>query len=250
LKPFYLFFILISCISLSAQNINGFIYNATSSIEDIKVENISTKKSVFTNSNGEFVISAKTNDTLKISSIFYITQSIVIEPIYLKEALVIELKKAENTLDEVKINGAEKEKIANVIDIQANMRNQILNDIKNNPHLYGKAPSGNLDFIKIIGLIGKLFKNKYKDEPFKPIIYSDINSLFNTKHKLFNDNLLTETLSIEQEKKFLFFEFIEAKNIDSKLLIDNKELLLLEEILLVGNEFNTIIEHFEKQKTD
>ncbi|MEJ6792645.1 MAG: hypothetical protein QNK89_07955 [Lacinutrix sp.] len=128
------------------------------------------------------------------------------------------------------------------------MRNQILEDIKRNPHLYSKAPSGNLDFIKIIGLIGKLFKNKA--EPFKPSSYENLVSLFKNSNTLFNDALLTKTLKIETDNKFLFFELFEAKNIDSKLLKDDKELELLEKIISVGKEFTTIISNFKKEKTD
>ena len=170
--------------------------------------------------------------------------------IYEKEPFVIQLKKANNTLEEVSINGNQKEKIADIKTINVSMRNQILEDIKRNPHLYGKAPSGNIDFIKIIGLIGKLFKNKNKAEPFKPIVYQDLVSLFNGTNKLFNDALLIETLNIDLENKFLFFELCEAKSINSKLLEDKNELELLENIITIGNEFTTIIANFKKNKTD
>ena len=122
--------------------------------------------------------------------------------------------------------------------------------IKRNPHLYGKAPSSNLDFIKIIGLVTKLFKNKNKAEPFTPILYQDLLNLFNNSNKLFNDTLLTETLKIEKDKKFLFFEFFEAKNIDSKLLKTDKELDLLENIITVSKDFNTIIKNYKSEETD
>ena len=236
--------------SYSTKKISGVVYNATSKVEDIKIENLTTKQSTFSNKNGAFTISAKAKDTLKVSAIFYITQLIVVKHIYEKEPFVIQLKKANNTLEEVSINGNQKEKIADIKTINVSMRNQILEDIKRNPHLYGKAPSGNIDFIKIIGLIGKLFKNKNKAEPFKPIVYQDLVSLFNGTNKLFNDALLIETLNIDLENKFLFFELCEAKSINSKLLEDKNELELLENIITIGNEFTTIIANFKKNKTD
>jgi len=250
LKTLYFFFILVSFSPLPAQTVSGVVYNSNSTIEDIKIENLSNKDNVFTNNKGEFTITATAKDTLEISSLFYIPQKIIVKPIFFKEVFVIELKKTKNILDEVKINGTTKDKAVNIIKVQANMRNQILEDIKNRPHLYGKAPSGNLDFIKIKDLIGKLFKKKYKDEPFTPIYYKDIEFLFNNNHKLFNDTLLTKTLKIKKENKFLFFEFVEAKSIDSKLLVANKELVLLEEILVIGNEFNTIINKFNTKNND
>jgi len=250
LKQFFILFTLFSCITVTAQKISGVVYNATSKVEDIKIENLTTKQSTFSNKNGAFTISAKAKDTLKVSAIFYITQLIVVKHIYEKEPFVIQLKKANNTLEEVSINGNQKEKIADIKTINVSMRNQILEDIKRNPHLYGKAPSGNIDFIKIIGLIGKLFKNKNKAEPFKPIVYQDLVSLFNGTNKLFNDALLIETLNIDLENKFLFFELCEAKSINSKLLEDKNELELLENIITIGNEFTTIIANFKKNKTD
>ena len=234
--------------SYSTKKISGVVYNATSKVEDIKIENLTTKQSTFSNKNGAFTISAKAKDTLKVSAIFYITQLIVVKHIYEKEPFVIQLKKANNTLEEVSIYGNQKEKIADIKTINVSMLNQILEDIKRNPHLYGKAPSGNIDFIKIIGLIGKLFKNKNKAEPFKPIVYQDLVSLFNGTNKLFNDALLIETLNIDLENKFLFFELCEAKSINSKLLEDKNELELLENIITIGNEFTTIIANFKKIK--
>ena len=50
--------------------------------------------------------------------------------IYEKEPFVIQLKKANNTLEEVSINGNQKEKIADIKTINVSMRNQILEDIK------------------------------------------------------------------------------------------------------------------------
>ena len=239
-----------SCLSLSAQTIRGVVFNTTSTVEDIKIQNLSNKYIVFTNNNGEFTLDAKTNDTLRISSLFYITQNIIVKSIYAKEPFVIQLKKTNNTLEEVRINGKEKEKIANIETVESNLKNQILEDIKNNPHLYGRMPEGGLDLIQIIGLVAKLFKKKNKVDPFKPISYQNLDALFNNTNSLFNDTLLTETLKVDKDKKFLFFEFVEAKSIDSKLLMANKELQLLEEIIIISNEFNIIIKNYISEKPD
>ncbi|WP_452223066.1 hypothetical protein [Lacinutrix chionoecetis] len=250
MKQFYLFLIFLGSISLTAQTINGVVYNETSTIESIKIENLSNKNSVFTNQNGAFTIKAKVNDTLKASALFYIEQYIIVKPVYETETFVIQLKEAKNRLKEVIIDGTQKDKVADIVKLETALKNQILEDIKNNPHLYGKMPSGNLDLVKIIGLIGKLFKNKNKAAPFKPINYQDLDTLFNNNHTLFNDTLLTNTLKIDADKKFLFFEFYEAKSIDSQLLAKDKELELLETFIKVSEEFNTIIRNFNSKKTD
>ncbi|APY00035.1 peptidase associated/transthyretin-like domain-containing protein [Lacinutrix venerupis] len=250
MKPFYFIVIFIYCFTLSAQTISGVVYNNTSTLQDIKIENINNNVSVFTNKNGEFNIKATIKDTLLISAMFYKTQEVVVKPSYLTETFVIQLEEQKNVLQEVNIYGTEKEKLADIEKTQSSLRNQILEDIKNNPHLYGRMPEGNLDFIKIIGLVAKLFKNKNKAEPFKPIAYQDLNTLFNKKHTLFNDTLLIETLNIEKDKKFLFFEFLEAKNINSKLLSNDKEIELLETIINASEEFNSIIKNFKKHKTN
>ena len=246
MRPLYLFLLFISSISLSAQTVKGIIYNATSTIEDIKIVNLTSKETVLSNNKGEFTIDAKINDTLEISAIFYIKQQLVVKSIHEKERSVIQLKKAKNTLDEVFIKSLEQEKVADIKKLNVTIRNQILEDIKNNPHLYGKTPNGNIDFIKIIGLIGKLFKSKV--EPFKPIIYEDIVNLFSAKHKLFNDDLLFNTLNIKKDRKFLFFEWIDTKGLNSKLLAPSKQLELLDYTIKIGNEFNAIILNYEKEK--
>ncbi|WP_445736897.1 hypothetical protein [Mariniflexile sp.] len=84
--------------------------------------------------------------------------------------MVVELKKIVNNLDEVLLVGKAK-KTFNAENYTVDIGLQIKNDIKNNPHLYNTPPSGNIDFVKIASLIGKLFKknNKTKTTSIIPI---------------------------------------------------------------------------------
>ena len=68
-----------------------------------------------------------------------------------------------NNLDEVLLT-KEIEKPFNAETYTTDFGLQLKNDMKNNPHLYSPPPSGNLDFVKIAGLIFKLFKTNKKQE--------------------------------------------------------------------------------------
>ena len=126
------------------------------------------------------------------------------------------------------------------------IKNQISEDIKKNPIQYQATPSGNMDFIAIIGMIGKLFKSKKsKETPIIPITYKDFDSLFKTSH-FFNEALLTLDLNIPKEYHALFFDYCDAKEIDSKLLAKNKQVDLLEELVISSREFQKIIEGSKK----
>jgi len=76
----------------------------TTDIEGIHVLNQSSRYNAVTNQKGEFVIAAKVNDTLLISSITYIPQRVIVsETFYNQGSLSITLKEIVNELAEVRI---------------------------------------------------------------------------------------------------------------------------------------------------
>jgi len=82
-------------------NLSGKISNDFD-VEGIHVLNQTSKLNTVTNTNGEFVIAVKVNDTLLFSSIKYILQEIVItEKIHRQKTFVIKLEELINELDEV-----------------------------------------------------------------------------------------------------------------------------------------------------
>ena len=244
-----LFVFLTSCF-VSAQTVNGSVYDSISTIENIKITNLSSKQMTASDVNGRFSIAGKIGDTLHVSSLFYNEQKLVLKDYHFHESVVIELKQILNNLDEVQLIEPYKETFADINVVESELKNQILTDIKNNPHLYSKQPTtGGIDIIQVIGLIAKLFENKdkYVEPPFIEMTYEDLESLFE-KSSVFNRRFLTQDLAIEEEYIPMFFEFIIKNELDSKLLEKNKEVDLIELFVQKGKVFNNIITDYKNKQ--
>lgn len=180
-----------------------------------------------------------------MSSLFHTKTFIEIREQDFNQVVVIEVKKTINELDAVLLRD-EREKKFDSIKMETQIHNQIKEDIKRHPYKYGVQSSGNIDFIAIAGMIGRLFKKKKtKEDPVVPITYKEFNSLF-TKDRFFNETLLAFDLNIPKEYQPLFFDYCDSKGIDSKLLAKNKQVDLLEELVICSQEFQKIIEESKK----
>lgn len=94
---------LLMCLFSDAQTINlkGKVI-ASSDLGSIHILNITAQEFTITNDKGDFIVPAKLNDTILVSSIQYIPQNIVITETILKlEYLTITLEDRVNELDEV-----------------------------------------------------------------------------------------------------------------------------------------------------
>lgn len=239
--------ILIPIFAIS-QQIAGKIYDNESSVKGAKILNTSNNIFTYSNEYGDFSIDASIHDTLKFTSLFHKEKNMLLNEKSFENTLVVELTKMVNSLDEVLIT-SETPKPFNAETYTADIANQIANDIKKNPHLYSPPPSGNLDFIKIAALIGKLFKNNKKTQttPLVPITHKELGFLF-ASHRLMNKNLLKNDLKIPEAYIPLFFDYCENKNIDNKLLLEENNFLLLEKLFTCSEEFLIVISEYEKEK--
>ncbi len=94
-------------------------------------------------------------------------------------------------------------------------------------------------------LIIKQFKRKKPPvEAFVPITFMDLETLFKT-NRFFKTELLTADLKIPPQYINLFFEFCDAKQIDSKLLSKANQFLLLEQLVNHSIAFLKLIEEAE-----
>lgn len=241
------FLLLLFSITASAQQITGKVYDAKSVLKNIKVSNITKQSAVYSDNDGIFKIKADLNDSLVFSSIFYKEQRLKVTKDYLNTVFVVELKKATNSLDEVLLKSNPKVKEFSEEKYQADFGEQLKNDMKNNPHLYGPPASGNMDFVKIFGLIGKLFKKKNKDDVIVYATYADFKNTFE-KSSFFNNKLLTKDLKIEMDYKFLFFEFCETKQINLELLDNQHQVEFLDQLFKASEEFLAFIERYKLDK--
>tara|TARA_R110002050_G_scaffold4573_1_gene22089 strand:- start:67169 stop:67924 length:756 start_codon:yes stop_codon:yes gene_type:complete len=224
-----------------SQNITGKIYDEESTVKGAKIFNISKNTSTYTDDKGDFKIKASVNDTLVFSSYFHHKKTIALTEKHFNNMIVIELKKAINNLDEVLLTNEIKDTIFNELKYKTDIGMQIKNDMEQNPYKYKPLPSGNLDFIKIASLIGKLFKSKKKkDIPIITTTYKAFDSLFENDD-FFNTKLLTNQLHIKEVYKPLFFDYCDAKQLDKKLLKKENHVVLLDSLFYCSTEFLEII---------
>ncbi|WCO00470.1 carboxypeptidase-like regulatory domain-containing protein [Psychroserpens ponticola] len=240
-----LLYLLLLPISILAQTINGKVYDAETTVKGALVVNVTQNIMTYTNDNGDFKIEAKVKDTLYISSLFHTKTFIKIKKVDFDHVVVIEVKKAINELDAVLLR-EERERQFDSVKMASQVNSQIKEDIKRNSFKYQPTPSGNMDIIAIIGMVGRLFKSKKPiAEPIIPITYKELSTLF-LNDRFFNKDLLVLDLNIPKEYQILFFDYCDAKEIDSKLLAKNKQVDLLEELVICSQEFQKIIEESKK----
>ncbi|MEM9679637.1 MAG: carboxypeptidase-like regulatory domain-containing protein [Bacteroidota bacterium] len=232
-----------------AQNLKGKVYDNESTVKGVKVININTSANTFTDDNGAFSIRASVHDSLKFQSLFHQPKTIVVTQVHLNELTVFELKKIVNELDEVLLSEDLKEENIEVETYNLELQELLKEDMKQNPHLYVPTGSNNgVDFVYLIGQVIKLFKKKKSKVPeFVPITYAQISSLF-SEHHFFNQKLLTEELKIPLKHRYLFFEFCEARQIDSQLLQKDKRFLLLDQFVICSKDFLSLLETYGDKK--
>jgi hypothetical protein len=233
--------------SVLSQTIKGKVYDDAATVNGAKIVNITQQRLTYTNDKGDFEIGAVIGDSIVFSSLFHFEKTIKVTKSSFEDLMVVELKKVVNELDEVVLT---KEIITEkdfdpVVESEV-LQTQILNDIKANPHLYSKSPSGNADIIAIVGLIAKLFKSKKpKKEAVTYVTLNQLKQLF-SKNSYYNDTFLTRDLNIPLEYKALFLEYCEAQAIETKLLAPDNRFMLVDTLVKCSNEFLEIVNNHKK----
>ena len=236
---------------LNAQVLKAKVYDAETTVKGVKIFNESQKRLTASDENGLFSIQAKINDTLFFESLFHHPKVVILEHIHFEGTTVFELKKIINELEEVELKSEPEQPVFTEQSYNTNLQNLIKEDIKNNPHLYQPAGATyGVDFVYLIGQVIKLFKGKDKNRAslYHPISYQQLDSL-TTHSSFFNDKLLTQNLKIPKDKKYLFLEFLEAKQISSELLKDNNKMQLLEKLVQNSRLFLILLEQYGEDKT-
>ncbi len=230
------------------QTLKGKVYDSKSVVENIKVLNKSQNRLTITDKNGDFSIVAKINDTISFESVFYHQKVVILNQSHFDDINVFEIKKITNALDEVEIKAEPEQPVYEEEAFNKELHSLIKEDIKRNPELY--QPPGatyGVDFVYLIGQVVKIFKSKKKKAPvYKPITYTQLDSLFNNS-SFFNKRLVTESLSIPEDKTQLFYDFCSAKGISSELLKDAKKIQLLEQLVLNSQLFLILLEEHGKE---
>ncbi|WP_225035813.1 hypothetical protein [Winogradskyella sp. SM1960] len=228
-----------------AQTLNGKVYDAKGSVKNIKVFNETQKSITLTNTDGDFSINAKVNDTISFQSLFYHPKAVALKDFHFEGTAVFELEEILTELNEVEVKAEPEQPVFVEETYNTELKNLIQEDIKNNPHLYQPpgATSG-VDFVYLISAVVKLFKkNKYESPVYQPITYTQMDSLFN-ESSFFNKQLLTDNLKIPEGRKHLFFDYCDAKQISSEMLKEENKMQLLEELVLNSQLFLILLEQY------
>lgn len=240
LKPIFCLLILaFSGMNVSAQEqvlLKGKIEASQTDVEKIHIINLNLEKGAVTDSEGNFNIPARVNDSLYVSSVQYLNKTLVVtEDMYESGNVIIRLQDkmnelAEVVIDDIKLSGYLASDI-NKISIkevetknrlQTNLNDFIEKDRKLNP--YEKpSPAGGIRIDKIAGaVIDKLSKDKAI-----PKTYTS-KELANKSIKLVGLEFFREDLQLNENEicNFLFYcsEDIRFKN----LVIDEKAFVLIE----------------------
>ena len=233
--------------SIFSQSITGKVYDKETTVKGIDVFNLSKKTRTYTDDYGNFSIEATIDDTLSFHSIFHNKKIIKLTESHFNDIMVIELSKTINRLNEILIQNNLKPEVFNPAKEQVALKEQITNDSKSNPHLYGTSSKYGFDVVRVIGLIGTLFKKKKeKNSNVIPVSHKALDSLF-SNNTFFNDELLTNNLTIPKDYKRLFFEYCETKNLDKELLKNENEIILLDSLMTYSKAFLKMIEEPEKK---
>ncbi len=230
---------------VKAQTLKGKIYNATSTLKNIKVFNTTENRFTVSNTDGDFSIEAKINDTIAFESLFYHPKTVILKPIHFEDIAIFELKELVSELDEVEVKAEPKQPVFKEETYNIELKNLIKEDIKNNPEKY--APIGNnqgVDFVYIFRKVFDLIKRKKpKSTEYQAITYTHLDSLF-SKSTFFNTQLITDNLKIPEDKAHLFYDFCAAKQMSSELLKESKKMELLENLVLNSQLFLILLEEY------
>ncbi|WP_405296541.1 carboxypeptidase-like regulatory domain-containing protein [Algibacter sp. Ld11] len=238
-----LFFLLPA--TLISQNITGKIYDSESTVKGAKIFNKTKNAITYSDENGSFNIPAILNDTITISSLFHATKTLKIDSFHVENELVVELNKQVNKLPEVLL--ANKQNDLKTFEINSDLGAALTYDLKNNTETwYKNMPKSGIDFVQISKLIGKLLKIKKKEKPanITTIHHKTFDSLFTT-HKFFNEELLANQLEIPEGYAPLFFDYCEEQYINSDLLLEKNEFMLLDKLLNCSRDFRKLLKTTE-----
>lgn len=231
-------------IHVFSQSINGKVYDSESTAKGIKVYNISQKTLTYTNSEGDFSISAIASDTLLFESLFHHSKLVKLKQSDFVDIVVFELKKSVNSLEEVVISDIDED--FNPLEYTENAERALKRDMKNNMQLYIPQSSyaNGMNFVEIAKMIGKLFKKKNKSKPIEYITHKHLDSLFKTDD-LFNLKLIKEDLNIPDRYALLFLDYCETKNLNKDLILEKNKVILLDSMVNLSKQFLKITETFE-----
>lgn len=219
----YFLLLLLSTVCFAQQErqpLHGKVISDVMKTENLSVKNLTAKKETVTDMQGNFVIDAMVNDTLRFEEGLIETVDFILQPNDFKEDLfVVRVVPDATMLKEVMISGL----TGNLVTDSKNTKVPLINS-------QFDAAQINKDVVQSPGLIGLMTlitKKKPKKKRAKSLDYKPAKSFPLTVRERFNDNYFTKTLSIPVDDimKFLYY-CNEGGNLDYLLNPDNELQLL------------------------
>jgi hypothetical protein len=240
LKIALLLFVFQVGFSQTEKPIKGTVLSDNFPIAKVDVVNFNSKTSTVTDGEGKFVLNGKLGETLIFIVKGYDIKRLVINSdMALKENNVVNLFKKPEELKEVLIVKMPSIRLSKDQKFEQSKLDELdmdkIQKTLKNPGVYDGQTAGP-DFVKIAGMIGKLFSKE--KEPVKakspPIAFKDL-----VKNN-FKADFYSKTLHLKEEEVVLFLEFCEADSKSRLLEKNNNQLALLEFLLQKRDEFKKL----------
>jgi hypothetical protein len=224
--------------SQTEKKVRATVLSNNFALQGIDVINLVSKKTVITNSSGNFAIWANVGDKIMFVSKNYEYKTIVLKEEDLKDPnLVIQLIKKAEELDEVVIQN--KVKAPLIPNMQQLLDTQVPDDAysqKKNPFGTDGSITYGPDIIRIMGKVVKLF-TKPKDKKSKEVYEKDFKTLAESK---LDQVFFSKYLKLNANEIASFLEFCEADSKSKNIIKNANELELMDFLLAKNNEFKKL----------
>ncbi|NDI99355.1 hypothetical protein GWA97_09745 [Flavobacterium sp. LaA7.5] len=222
INKIYILLLLLSAVCFAQherQLLYGKVISDVLKIENLSVKNLTAKKDTLTKGEGNFVISATVNDTLRFEGVLIETLDFILQPGHFKEELfVVRVMPEVTMLKEVVVSGltgnlAVDSKKTKVMLISSQFdAAQINKDVVQSPGF--------------IGLITLLTKKKPQKKMAKSVTYKPVKSFPLTIRERYDDDYFTKTLFVPTDDIMKFLYYCNEGNLDYLLNPDNEFQLL------------------------
>jgi hypothetical protein len=219
--------------SQSEKLIRGKVLSGETPLSNIDIVNMNSKKSVTTDSFGNFNILAKTGDELFIISKEYVDKKTVLTQEQANQNnILIYLEKKPVVLDDVTITTMPSIKFKlTQSDIDAGKLSKQAKALKVQ-NVYDGTIENGVDFIRLFKGLINLFKNKDKEEIKKNIPLPSFKDYLNSHY---DRHFYLNNLKLKPEEIDLFIAYCEADH-RAKSLAERQDLLEMADFLFEKNE--------------
>lgn len=191
------------------KKIKGQVVNDSIKVDNVVIFNINAQKGTAVFDDGTFELEVRENDTLFISSLYFLPEKILVtEREIEKGMLIIPLEAFVNKLQEVVVKSKIKPNIASNREI---VDTKYYGDSKSsvkNPFIYTGEIQDGVDFVRVFKDIGKMFKNKKKDKQAQEVLFTDL------VMKKIDYDFYKSTLKLKDEEIRLFLYYCEKADHD------------------------------------